>query len=81
MCERHGSQCGSLTSSVNWVNASLHAVFDSSLLPHADEKKYVTLFVCIFLVIIWPDVCARCSCIRKSVFLFYSLLCWGGQFC
>ena len=40
-----GSKCASLPLSENWVNVSVHAVFDGGLLPHDDAKKSVTLFV------------------------------------
>ena len=61
--ERPGIKCASLTSDVNWVNTNVHAVFDVSLLSHADETKKITLFMCIFMEIVWPDVCDSCSCI------------------
>ena len=38
LCERPGIKCDSLTLAGNWVNASVHTVFDGILLPHDDEK-------------------------------------------
>ena len=41
MCERLFSICVSLSLSGNWLNASMHAVFDGRLLLHADETNIV----------------------------------------
>ena len=62
--ERPGSKCASIPLYVNCGNDSAHAVFDSFLLINSDKTNCVTLFVCIWLGIVWTDVCDRCSCIR-----------------
>ena len=46
MCERPGSKCASIHLAGICVNASVNAVFDGSLLPHADEKKLCAI-VCV----------------------------------
>ena len=46
LCERPGIKCPSIPSTVNLVNASVHAVFDGTLLPHADKNNnFATSFV------------------------------------
>ena len=44
--ERPWSKFASLILSENWGNASIHTVFDGSLLLHADEKKNCEL-ICV----------------------------------
>ena len=67
LCEIPGNKCAFHPVYGNWVDSSTQAVFDGSMLPHAD-KKSVAPFEWIFMDIIWPNVCSRCSCIRKSIF-------------
>ena len=62
--ERPGSECASIPLYGNCGNDSAHAVFDGILLINSDKTNCVTLFVCIWLGIVWTDVCDRCSCIR-----------------
>ena len=77
MYDRPGVKCVYLPLAGNLVNASVHAVFGGSLLPHVDEtKRFVTSFVCIFIGIVWPGVCERCSCIRNFIF-YCTVYCLG----
>ena len=81
LCEMLGIKCAYILLAGKWLNCSVCDILGGSLFPHADEKNSVNFFVWVFMGIVWPDVCARCSCIRKSIFYCAIYYVGVGQYC